>query len=323
MKKIILSMLALAALAGCSKSEEDSQGGNGGPDGLVPIRLGSGVAMVTKAVLGTEGEPFTAGIAGWENTATEDYAGNPTWSTTIQTTVAAPVAPTEPEGDATGAQGADVTWTDQKYYNADENTTTYMKAWYPAGTHDETTKTTVTFENTDASVDVLLAPVVSGTKLTKDAPDKVLAFAHQTAQINFKVQAGAGLDGSTILRSITIRDAQLPTGFDLTQTGADAVTYATAADLAVPGITEDAVTIGETAEAAGSPVMIKPITGKTFSIDVVTSNATYSNQTVTVTSENIEAGTAYEVTLTFSQGGIKLKATVAPWKSETGSADIK
>ncbi len=316
MKKIILSMLALAALAGCSKSEEDSQGGNGGPEGLVPIRLGSGVAMVTKAPV-TDATSFTAGIAGWENTATEDFSGNPTWNTTIQTV---PPTPAEPEGDDAGAQEMDVTWTAQKYYNADEGTTTYMKAWYPAGT---LSGTTVIFENTEASVDVLLAPVVSGTKLTKDAPDKVLAFAHQTAQINFKVQAGDGLAENTTLRSITIRDAQLPTGFDLTKEIADAVTYAEAADLAVPGITADDITIGETAEAAGSPVMIKPITGKTFSIDVVTSGATYSNQTVTVTSENIEAGTAYDVTLTFGQGGIKLKATVAPWKSETGSADIK
>lgn len=308
--RILLSFLAAGVLlSGCSKNES----GDPSDGGRAAIRLGSGVAMVSKAPV-TSGTQFEAGIAGWENTATETYAAAPLWHTTIQTTA-----------NAEEGQGQAVTWTTQQYYNADAGTTTYMKAWHPAGTFDETDKTKVTFENTDGSVDALLAPVVSGTKLTKDDPDKVLAFAHQTAQINFKVQKGAGLANNTTLRSIKIKDAQLPTGFDLTKeiTADDVVTYSTAADLTVPGITADAVTIAETAASAGNPVMIKPISGNTFSIDVETNNATYTGQTVTVTGTNVEAGTAYDVTLTFGQGGITLKATVTAWKTETGSADIK
>lgn len=307
--RILLSFLAAGVLlSGCSKNES----GDPSDGGRVPIRLGSGVATVSKApVTGPviSGTQFEAGIAGWENTATETYAAAPLWNTTIQTT-------------ANAEEGQAVTWTAQQYYNADENTTTYMKAWYPAGT---LSGTTVTFSNTDGDVDALLAPVVSGTKLTKDDPDKVLAFAHRTAQINFKVQAGAGLAANTTLRSIKIKDAQLPTGFDLTKeiTADDVVTYSTAADLTVPGITADAVTIAETAAPAGNPVMIKPISGNTFSIDVETNNATYTGQTVTVTGTNVEAGTAYDVTLTVGQSGISLKATVTAWKTETGSADIK
>ncbi len=301
--RILLSFLAAGVLlSGCSKNES----GDPSDGGRAAIRLGSGVAMVSKAPV-TSGTQFEAGIAGWENDQTETYAAAPLWNTTIQTT-------------ANAEEGQAVTWTAQQYYNADENTTTYMKAWYPAGT---LSGTSVTFGNTDGSVDALLAPVVSGTKLTKDDPDKVLAFAHRTAQINFKVQAGAGLAANTTLRSIKIKDAQLPTGFDLTKEIADAVTYAEAADLTVPGITSDAITIAETATSAGSAVMIKPITGNTFSIDVETSNATYTGQTVTVTGTNVEAGTAYDVTLTFGQGGITLKATVTDWKKETGSAEIK
>ena len=101
------------------------------------------------------------------------------------------------------------------------------------------------------------------------------------------------------------------------------MTYSTAADLTVPGITADAVTIAETEAPAGNPVMIKPISGNTFSIDVETNNATYTGKAVTVTGTNVEAGTAYDVTLTFGQGGITLKATVTDWKKETGSAEIK
>ena len=101
------------------------------------------------------------------------------------------------------------------------------------------------------------------------------------------------------------------------------MTYATAADLTVPGITADATTIAATAAFVGSPVMIKPITGNTFSIDVETNNATYTGKTVTVTGSNIEAGTAYDVTLTFTQSTIELKATVTAWKDATGSANLE
>lgn len=301
--RILLSFLAAGVLlSGCSKNES----GDPSDGGRVPIRLGSGVATVSKAPV-TDGTQFTAGIAGWENTSTETYAAAPLWNTTIQTT-------------ANATEGQAVTWTAQQYYNADEGTATYMKAWYPAGT---LSGTTVTFSNTDGDVDALLAPIVSGTKLNKDG--KVLAFAHQTAQINFKVKAGTGLDATTKLRSIKIKNAQLPTGFNLTKeiTAADAVTYATAADLTVPGITADATTISGTETSVGNPVMIKPISGNTFSIDVETNNATYTGKTVTLTGANIEAGTAYDVTLTFTQSTIELKATVTAWKDATGSANLE
>ena len=299
--RILLSLLTCGVLlAGCSKNE----GGDLSEGGRTAIRLGSGVATVSKAAV-TEGTSFTAGIAGWENTLTETYATTPTWNTSIQTT-------------ANASNGQDVTWTAQQYYNADGNTTTYMRAWYPAGT---LSGTSVSFTNTDGSVDALLAPAVSGTKADKNNA-KTLAFAHQTAQISFKVQAGAGLASGTQIQSIKIKSAQLPTGFDLTKTdAAEVVTYADAADLTVPGITATAIT----AEAAtvGNAVMIKPISGNTFSIDVTTNNATYSNQTVTVSTTNIEAGTAYEVSLTFGQAGLSLKATVTAWNSGTGSAEIQ
>lgn len=299
--QILLSFLAAGLLlSGCSKNES----GDPSDGGRVPIRLGSGVAMVSKTPV-NNGTQFTAGIAGWENTSSETYAAAPLWNTTITTTA-----------NATTAQA--VTWTAPQYYNADAGTTTYMKAWHPAGT---LSGTSVTFSNTDGSVDALLAPVVSGTKNNKNG--KVLAFAHQTAQINFKVKAGEGLDPTTKLRSIKIKSVQLPTGFDLKKTGAAAVTYATAADLTVPGITSDATTIAATAASVGSPVMIKPITGNTFSIDVETNNATYTGKTVTVTGSNIEAGTAYDVTLTFTQSTIELKATVTAWKDATGSANLE
>ena len=318
MKKIILSMLALAALAGCSKSEEGTQGGNGGPEGLVPIRLGSGVAMVTKAPM-TDATSFTAGIAGWENTATEDYAGNPTWSTTIQTV---PPVPTKP-------QEMDVTWTAQKYYNADEGTTTYMKAWYPAGT---LSGTTVTFNNTDASVDALLAPVVSGTKLTKDAPDKVLAFAHQTTQINFKVQAGEGLAAGTQIKTIKVKNTAVPASITLGNvTGsvdATVVNYTGKSELDVPNIA--VAEISQTATVVGDPLMVKPVDDnttvtlyiETVQADGTTTAAIYDDVAQTTSDSKLTRGSAYTVTLTFKQAGISLEANITPWTEAMGQGEV-
>lgn len=302
---LFLSLAAGVILSGCSKDEY--VGGNASDvttDELVPIRMGSGIATTVSKAFVTSGTEFTAGIAGWENTASETYAAAPLWNTTIQTT-------------ADAATEQVVSWADQKYYNADENTSTYMKAWYPAGT---LTGTTVNFENTDGSVDALLAPAVSGSKNNKDG--KVLAFAHMTAQIKFRVKAGAGLDAATKLRSITIKSVQLPTGFDLTKDIGEAVTYDEVADLSVPNIAADAVIIGDETPV-GSEVMIKPITGTTFTVDVVTDKATYTDQTVTVDGENIAAGMAYDVLLTFTQSDIALTATVAGWTDKQGSAEIK
>lgn len=301
--RILLPILILGTLiSSCSRNEETDPSDTA----RVPIRLGSGVATVSKAPI-TQGNQFDAGIAGWENAAAETYASDPVWNTTIRTT-------------ANAGEVQTVTWMAPQYYNANEEITTYMKAWHPAGT---LSGTTVTFPNTVGDVDALLAPVVSGTKLTKDAPGKVLAFAHQTAQINFKVQAGAGLAENTVLNSIKIKDVQLPTGFDLTKEIAQAVIYGDKSDLAVPGIAAEGVQVAATAVAAGTAVMIKPIAGNTFSIDVQTNNAIYTGKTVTVIGENVEAGTAYDVTLTIGRGGITLKASVADWNDATGSSVIK
>lgn len=313
MKKTLTLLLGLAALTGCSK-EETGNSDNGAP---VPIELGAGVNVVSRAVIANNDAVTNAGIAGWEVPAvsgqpsTVDYSAQATWNTTISTT-----ASTSP---------AAVTWTDQKYYNSEATTVTYLKAWYPGGTFDATNNT-VTFTNTNGDQDVLLAPAISGSKSQKITSSTPLAFQHMTSQIKFSVKKGEGLAEGTKIESITIKNAQLPTGFDLAK-GIDedgAVTYATAADLTVPNIdgTQE-ITNTNAGDPAGDAVMIKPIASKTFSVDITTSNTTYENQTVTVTTDAVQAGYAYDITLTFGQAGIELTATVAKWQTAAGSAEIQ
>ena len=303
----LLLGLGLSVLAGCSKEYAGSND-NGA---LVPIELGAGVNVISRAVIST-GSEVKAGIAGWETASAPTYAGTPSWGGSddleVITTTASETA-------------QNVSWTTPRYY-APGGETTYMKAWSPAGTFS--TDNTVSFANTDGSVDVLLAPVVSGSKTSKvSAP---LAFKHMASQIKFSVKKGVGLAEGTKIASITIKNAQLPTGFDLKK-GIDedgVVTYAAAADLTVPNIDgSKEISNAIAGDPVGDAVMIKPIASKTFTVDIATNNASYANKTVTVTTDQVLAGYAYEITLTFGQAGIELTATMADWKTAAGSAEIQ
>lgn len=303
----LLLGLGLSVLAGCSKE----YAGNNDNEALVPIELGAGVNVISRAVI-SSGSEVKAGIAGWEAASAPTYADAPSWGGSGDLEVITTTA---------NETAQSVSWTAQRYY-APDGKTTYMKAWSPAGTFS--TGNTVSFANTDGSVDVLLAPVVSGSKTSKVSTP--LAFRHMTSQIKFSVKKGEGLAEGTKIESITIKDAQLPTGFDLKK-GIDedgAVTYAAAADLTVPNIDGSKEISNTTAgDPVGDAVMIKPIASKTFTVDITTNNASYTNKTVTVTTDQVLAGYAYEITLTFGQAGIELTATVADWKTASGSAEIQ
>lgn len=308
MEKILLPILALAILASCSKNENgpDTQGDR------VAILLGAGVETSTKAPI-VQDNDVEAGIAGWETSAAANYATTPTWSDgQIKT-------------KAHGTTAQSVTWENntQKYYNADAATKTYMKAWYPRGTVDVSVSASpkVTFTNTDGSVDALLAPAISGAK--DDAANKSLAFVHKTTQVSFQVKAGAGLAPGTKIKKITVKQVQLPTGFDLTKdaTTADAVTWASAADLEIPNLTEAEIT--SSAATVGDPVMFKPWADNSLTLDIETDKATYTAKTFTTSDNKLSEGSAYVVTLTFGQSGLELSATIADWVAATGEGEIK
>ena len=302
MKKQLIPIFVLSALlAGCSAGEE---AGNALPDDApVPILLGSGLSMETstKAPV-TTNDPFTAGIAGWETKGTPDYTAAPTWGggdVTIDAT-----ASTAPSA---------VTWNPQQYYHADKDMVTYMIAWHPAGTWNAADNT-VTFPTTDGPVDVLWASPISGTKADKDDPQN-LAFKHKTAQLNFQVVAGTGLASGTIVQEITVRSVQVPTGLKV----ADGTLIAgTAANYAA--LTGGTGAITSTATAVGNPLMIVPTGGNTLTVSVKTSgSAAPLTGTVTLT-ENMQAGKAYTITLTFTQAAIDVTSTVAEWTTVPGGA---
>ncbi len=301
MKRIILSLLAFAALAGCSENERE-----GAPSGdEVPITLRAGlpaaaIASDSRAVVET-GTAFTAGVAGWETSGVPAYDRAAEWYTTADITASTTAQP--------------VSLAASQVYDANDRIKTHMKAWYPAG---QPAEGKVTFANPDGTVDALLAEPISGSK--NDNAGKVLRFAHKSTQLRFAVVADASLAGGTTIEKISVLDAELPAGFDL---AADAVTYAAAATLDVPGIPADKV-ISTTAAVVGEPVMIRPIAGNAIALRIETSAATFDRVTATIDDDtDFVEGKAYTITLTFKQQSLNLTATVAEWTTGSGSAEVE
>lgn len=309
MKKILIPLLAFMVLIGCSKRENIEVGVSGEP---IPITLNSGL-LQTKAPIVSGGEAFTANVAGWETNQSADYTAKSNWVST------ASVLPNE-----TTAQG--ITLVPQQYYNPKQSTDpinktiyTYMKAWYPARAESDPptmiTDGKVIFAapdyKTDGTMDVLLASEIVGDQLNSST--KNLEFKHLLSQVAFQVIADPSLTSAPTLTSITIRNAELPTGINLVT---DTPIYAPAADLVVPGITPGETTINSTAQSAGSPAMFKPFAGKTFVISIVTSELAYDDATVTITGDkDFAAGMSHQITITFKgKNQIVLTATVEPWK---------
>lgn len=297
------ALLCMALLCGCNK--HDRPGGSEGSD-LPTIRLNAGLRTLSKAAI-NNGTAFKAAVAGWESSGDADYAQAQTWLT---------------GSDITASENAGTISLDQtQYYSQNSAVRTYIRAWYPAGTlsggqvdfaGDEAYKG-------DGTDDVLLAAKVTGSALDSEA--KTLVFSHPLTQLKFAVEGDADFSQTTAIRSITVLDACLPSGLDLTR---DAVTYAGTSPLPVPGI-DGTQLITTSRTLTGQAVMVQPFTGNTFQVDVETSVTTYRGVTVTIDGDAaFKPGKAYTITLSFAGIRVGTQASVTAWDDTgTGSGDVE
>lgn len=305
-RKPICLLLTAASLCACSKSESGEQLSGGDA-----IRLSAGLpsaSVQSKAPINS-GDKFTPAVAGWESTAAASYTAAPTWNTTTSEITAS-------------ATAQEVELTAPQVYNANGAVKTYMKAWYPQGTLSSGTVTFTTNDSYkgDGTDDVLLAGEVSGSK--SDRENKVLAFEHLTTQLKFVVKAGTGLAAGTKLTKIELKNVDVPNGINL---ATNALLTSSKNALSVPDIDGNLV-IGttETGDAAGSPLMIVPPTGKTVTLKVTTSAAEFDNIVATIDNDDkFQAGKAYTITLTFDQKNIELSATLAEWSDGAGTGLVE
>ena len=312
MKKILLPLCMLALFVSCTNDNEPGTG-----NAPVPIQVGGSIGMeatVTKAAINPDASgttTFTAGIAGWEaEQNAEDYTNNPTWGTTVSLKAYTSTATGKTNG----------TWAEAQYYPQNKNTYTYMKAWHPAGA---LSSTTVTFENTDGSIDAMLAGIVSGNK-TNEGTVHQLNFKHMTTQIKFEAKVDANLPSGTSFNVTSLQlvkddnegvTLDVPTGFDLSKApDADGAVEFTPKDaITMPSLSSTAITT--TATPVGSEFLIKPC--DKIAVKAVASEVTYDAVVVDAPAGGFVAGTAYTVTLTFSGAQILVTATVDEWTEAT------
>ena len=68
--------------------------------------------------------------------------------------------------------------------------------------------------------------------------------------------------------------------------------------------------------------MIKPLSTTTLTLDVVTSQGSFNDVTVTVDGADTNGGTSYTITLNFKQREVTTTASVTDWTQKTGSGDV-
>ena len=339
MKKVFLSMAAFAlVMASCSKEEVPGTD-PAGVTNAVAIRIGQTVkGLDTKAPV-VSGSEVTATVlmsdaasttADW-STFTPRSANVPTGANNAFTSDDERATYTVATFNA-GVTAADMVLTPALYYPSSNHS--HLKGVAPAGT---VSSTAVTMNVKDGMQDVMVSTSVDAGTKGSSAGSSVLPFAHKTTQLVFKMklvaQASNGLwNGVASLKSISIKNAQLPTGVTI---ASGDVTWTDPALFAVPGINNSP--IGTTAASVGSPVMINALGtvvidavitagGKDWVFnDVTVVNATTSSDLAVV------IGSSHEITLTVnepktvagSETSISATATVAEWTAGAkGSADL-
>lgn len=298
MKTFIFSALALGMMASCSNTEVEGIDAvdNGEP---VAIQLSAGVetnvvAGVTRAAITGKDGVFVATVLGWEKTGDADYATNRTWLTTTNNISAQ-------------ANGEAITLQEIEYYSSNKEVSTYMKAYYPAGTAENGVYTFTTPEQ-DGTQDVLVSGEVKGSRI--DAATKSFVFTHPLTQLQFSVKAGETWKGGSV-KSIALKSIKLATGVNIAD---NSLVSKDVVSLSITGIDAAGVEVKTAAAKVGAPTMILPITGKTISIDVEMMDGTsFENITVTTEDESFIAGKAYAIELTFKNKKIDGTATVQDW----------
>lgn len=300
MKKLLLPVFALLALASCNNEEiQDIQSNE-----PVEISFGQSLQLYTKAIVNEATLPTGTKVGVY---ALEYLNGiTPAWGATDNFM--------EDYTLTAGDAGAlTVTSGQEKYYSVIPGMQYDFYAYYPQAdaSNGITTNTlaadkapTLTATITKQE-DIMYA---SATAQTKKAEKVALAFNHALAQVKFQIKKATGAKVTT-LNNIKVKANSVGTMDITTGTWTD---MKTATDFIA--LKDGTISITETAAPAGEPIMLFPgeVLGEnsvTFTID----NKDYSF-TPTAT---LAAGKTTTITVTVTATAVTFSQTVTPWGEET------
>lgn len=314
MKNLVLSMLAIAsitAMNSCSSESDPINEVTGGDK--VEIKINAGVVKAeTKAPVDSWGDGKYVQFA--EGTATGKYTDN--WYAKI----------TGSEGtvqflDATGELASNTA-----HYYESNGAKTYLRGFYPQATNNNGIVTFTIPETADT--DIMVSDEQSGDK-TADGGFKEFTFRHLLTQIKFKIKAGDGFPDSYVLKSLTLKGTKSIAALTLSS---GTLTFS-GGDLNAKVVEGGTTVINTTGADLDEIAMVEP--GATMTLDITAgisgntdNDRKYENIAFTTKGENgteepAKAGTAYTVTLTFSDKEVQATAGITPWSQGTGEGTVQ
>ena len=324
MKKLFISVWALAALVCCSKEENGLPAG-GSEESRAAIAPSANIENNVISRSAVDGTSFAEGNDVFRLSAFE--------------------AATEPTDNwtATGAEAFEnmrvncaangtLSLATSKYYpptgaNAQK---LWFYAYAPAanGTYSNgngTTEPSVTYTITGQE-DIMTGNVSNtngfgGVANGETQTHPAFAFSHLLKKITFKVKAGNTFDAesNTAVSQIVVKNVKTSASLNVVD-----------GTLAFSGEADQSLTLSGgnttiTTEGASVPgcLMFEP--GTSFTVSVTAGGVTYADATVTLSGDKAgEAGVSHEVTLTFHRSGIVPTATITDWvKGDDAGVDIQ
>lgn len=333
MKKLVFSMLAMAALVSCTSESDPIEEMKGdGPD-KVEIKMKAAVGITSKAPVTSN----TAGIldkalTGIQFLKAEDIAANPDWNAIDKVASTADITA---DNLATGK----ISLAQKLYYNANETLKSWLigyfpactDATYPSSTHKGTLQWTI-----DGSQDILFANEVKGSKADGDQISDI-TFKHKLLQLQFKFKAdddqaittwgkvtniAVKTKKSGNLSDLnTILTCTLPSTFTWSDPGELLVLKATETPSTSyddsPISTSDPITLTKNSTLGGYIMVESLTTVNDYFLVITTENATNVEVPITLGGAPAE-GSAYEVELTFKAKEITPTAKITEWNIVPG-----
>lgn len=296
MKKLMISMLAMAAMVSCSSegildNEEPVISG-----GLVPIEMTAAIGNLT-----------TKGAIG------QDASGNLTAPLTNVSFIRADGAtPDWTAGDiitgvSIGTDGKITFPEDNKQYYPKDGSKANLFGYYPV---PKSTDGNILKWEINGTQDIIISSALSGDK--KTTGDLEIPFTHKLTQLKFNILAVDAVSGEK-LKHIKVKNLKTHAQYDPTAASDQFSFDGAESDLTTEGAIQD--TDISTTGIEGGTLLIEPAaSAKQFSIEVVTITSgvekTYSGTVEIGAAQN----TSYDVKLSISQQEVTGKATVSQWQ---------
>ena len=327
MKKIFVSIVALAALAGCSKEEAGfPENDNNNQTDRVAIAPCAAIENNVVSSAAVEGDKFTAGTDVFRLCAFLSGDVAPTdWSVAAGTEAFENL-------QVNCSDAGTLALSEAKFYPP--TGTSAQKFWFYAyapstnGTYTKgngADKPSVSYTITGQE-DIMIGKVtndngIGGAVKGADQKQPAFNFTHLLKKVTFKVKAGDTFDAgsNTTVSQIVVKNVKT-----------SAVLNVVDGTLAFSGNADQSLTLADdnttiTTEGASVPgcLMFEP--GATFTVSVTAGGVTYADATVTLTGTDAgKAGVSHEVTLTFHRSGITPTAAITDWiKGDDAGVDIQ